>query len=112
MYEFGLNNITFRPNNHIVIIAGPCVIESEEHCLFMANKLKELSIMFDVPLIFKSSFLKANRSSIDSYTGPASYVERNGQNNQVSLRASIDQVPLCFVKRTFLDGGLSVDAAL
>lgn len=70
MYRFALNHIGFYPNNPLVIIAGPCVIESEDHSLFMADKLKHLSNRFGVPLIFKSSFLKANRSSIDSYVGP------------------------------------------
>lgn len=52
------------------LIAGPCVIESEEHVLNMANRLKEIANRNDIDLIFKSSFDKANRSSIDSYRGP------------------------------------------
>jgi 2-dehydro-3-deoxyphosphooctonate aldolase (KDO 8-P synthase) len=52
------------------LIAGPCVIESEEHTLNMANRLKEITNRNNIDLIFKSSFDKANRSSIDSYRGP------------------------------------------
>jgi 2-dehydro-3-deoxyphosphooctonate aldolase (KDO 8-P synthase) len=70
MYRFSLEDIHFYPDNPLVLIAGPCVIESEYHSLFMAEKIKQLSDKFGVPLIFKSSFLKANRSSIDSYIGP------------------------------------------
>jgi 2-dehydro-3-deoxyphosphooctonate aldolase (KDO 8-P synthase) len=70
MYKFGIGNISFYPDNPLVIIAGPCVIESEDHCLFMADQLKKITEKINIPFIFKSSFLKANRSSIHSYTGP------------------------------------------
>jgi len=52
------------------LIAGPCVIESEEHCLELAARLKELTSRLEVPFIFKASYDKANRTSIDSYRGP------------------------------------------
>ncbi len=52
------------------IIAGPCVIESEEIVFHTAERLKELSIEVDIPVIFKSSYDKANRSSITSFRGP------------------------------------------
>jgi 2-dehydro-3-deoxyphosphooctonate aldolase (KDO 8-P synthase) len=51
-------------------VAGPCVIESEDICLEIANKLVEISVTSGVPIIFKASFDKANRSSISSYRGP------------------------------------------
>ena len=51
-------------------MAGPCVIESRDHCLFMAETLKKLAQKYGLPLVFKSSFLKANRSSIESFVGP------------------------------------------
>lgn len=70
MYKFGLKNISFYPDNPLVFIAGPCVIESHDHCLFMAEKLKKVTEKFKVSFIFKASFLKANRSSVHSYTGP------------------------------------------
>jgi len=53
-----------------LIIAGPCVIESEEHCLRMARALKDIAAQAGLPLVFKASFDKANRSSIRSYRGP------------------------------------------
>ncbi len=70
MYNFSLENIKFYPNNPLVLMAGPCVIESRDHCLFMAETLKKLAQKFGIPLVFKSSFLKANRSSVDSLVGP------------------------------------------
>ena len=70
MYNFSLGKINFYPENPLVLIAGPCVIESRDHCLFMAEKLKRLAQKHGVPLVFKSSFLKANRSSVDSFVGP------------------------------------------
>ena len=70
MYNFSLEEIKFYPDNPLVLIAGPCVIESRDHCLFMADKLKGLAQKHGIPLVFKSSFLKANRSSIDSFVGP------------------------------------------
>jgi 2-dehydro-3-deoxyphosphooctonate aldolase (KDO 8-P synthase) len=53
-----------------VVIAGPCVIESEAHCQMMAAALKELAGAAGLPLVFKASFDKANRSSAQSYRGP------------------------------------------
>lgn len=54
----------------IVLIAGPCVIESESHCMKMAEKLKKLIRKMKVPFIFKSSYDKANRLSGGSFRGP------------------------------------------
>jgi 2-dehydro-3-deoxyphosphooctonate aldolase (KDO 8-P synthase) len=54
----------------IVVIAGPCVIESQESALRHAYQLQEAAGRVGVPFIFKSSFDKANRSSVDSYRGP------------------------------------------
>jgi 2-dehydro-3-deoxyphosphooctonate aldolase (KDO 8-P synthase) len=70
MYNFSLEEIKFYPKNPLILIAGPCVIESRDHCLFMAETLKKLGQKYGVPLVFKSSFLKANRSSVDSFVGP------------------------------------------
>lgn len=52
------------------IVAGPCVLESEELALDMAQRLKAIAARLGLALVFKSSFDKANRSSIDSYRGP------------------------------------------
>ena len=52
------------------LIAGPCVIESEQLALDTAGRLKEITAALDIPFIYKSSFDKANRSSHESYRGP------------------------------------------
>ncbi len=52
------------------LIAGPCVIESEEMALSTASALKQITTELGIPFIYKSSFDKANRSSGDSYRGP------------------------------------------
>ncbi|MGO8690610.1 MAG: 3-deoxy-8-phosphooctulonate synthase [Thermoguttaceae bacterium] len=54
----------------LLVIAGPCVIEDEAATLAIATRLKEIALALPVPLVFKASFDKANRTSIDSYRGP------------------------------------------
>jgi 2-dehydro-3-deoxyphosphooctonate aldolase (KDO 8-P synthase) len=53
----------------LFLIAGPCVIESREHAMFMAGELKKITSECGVPFVFKASFDKANRSSIRSFRG-------------------------------------------
>ncbi len=65
-----VQNIKIGSGERLVLIAGPCVIESEKSCLRHAEMLKTITDKVRIPLIFKSSFDKANRSSIDSYRGP------------------------------------------
>lgn len=64
------NNIKIGKGNPLVLIAGPCVIESESNCLETAKSLKEITEGLGMPFIFKSSFDKANRLSIGSFRGP------------------------------------------
>lgn len=54
----------------LLAIAGPCVIESQKACMDLAARLVDLAVKVDIPLIFKASYDKANRTSIDSYRGP------------------------------------------
>ena len=54
----------------LLVIAGPCVIESEELTLSIAARLKQIAADLAVPLVFKASFDKANRTSVTSYRGP------------------------------------------
>ena len=57
-------------SEQLFLISGPCVIETEEVMLRTAEKLKEVSERLQVPVIYKSSFTKDNRSSVDFYQGP------------------------------------------
>ena len=54
----------------LALIAGPCVIESEELVLSTCGKIKEITSRHEIPFVFKSSYAKANRLRIDSYSGP------------------------------------------
>src|SRR5215467_15939299 len=63
--DFGLDL-----SRDLFLIAGPCVIESRDHMLFMASELKKITSECRVPFIFKASYDKANRSSIRSFRGP------------------------------------------
>ena len=54
----------------LILIAGPCVIESEGHAMKMAERLVKIAARAKVPLIFKASYDKANRSSVRSFRGP------------------------------------------
>lgn len=54
----------------LVLIAGPCVIESEAHCLSMARSVAEIARRAGVPYVFKASYDKANRTSVTSFRGP------------------------------------------
>lgn len=68
--EILINGIAVGACQNLALIAGPCVIESREHCLQLAKSLKEIAIKLDIPFIFKASYDKANRTSIESYRGP------------------------------------------
>ena len=65
-----IGNIEIGAGRPLAVIAGPCVIESRESALKHASLLKEAADRVGVPYIFKSSYDKANRSSVDSYRGP------------------------------------------
>jgi len=64
-----INNIEIGLNKPFVLIAGPCVIESEQLVLDTAGKLKEITNELKIPFIFKASFDKANRTSSKSFRG-------------------------------------------
>jgi 2-dehydro-3-deoxyphosphooctonate aldolase (KDO 8-P synthase) len=70
MRQVKVGNIIFGDKNPLVLIAGPCVIESESSSLEAAKRIKGIAAACGVPFIFKSSFDKANRLSVDSYRGP------------------------------------------
>ena len=70
MREIVIGRIRIGGTNPLVLIAGPCVIESESATLETAERLKKITADLGVPFIFKSSYDKANRSSLRSYRGP------------------------------------------
>jgi len=70
MHEITVKNIRIGAKRLPVLIAGPCVIESQALCLDTARKIKDITSKLGIPYIFKSSFDKANRLSADSFRGP------------------------------------------
>ncbi len=68
--EAKIGSVVIGKGAPLALIAGPCVIESEDHTLALAGELKEICRRVELPLVFKASFDKANRSSITSFRGP------------------------------------------
>src|SRR5262245_7029013 len=67
--SFQLDNVRIGSGT-LFLIAGPCVIESEEHAIRMAEIIKGVTRSLNVPLVFKASYDKANRTSLKSFRGP------------------------------------------
>ncbi len=65
-----LGSITIGGGHPFVLIAGPCVIESKVNAMAIAQQLKAITRKLKVPFIFKASYDKANRTSIESFRGP------------------------------------------
>jgi 2-dehydro-3-deoxyphosphooctonate aldolase (KDO 8-P synthase) len=70
MKTIELHHLTLGAQNRLFLIAGPCVIEAEKLMIETARQLKKITAEVSMPLIFKSSYDKANRSSIRSFRGP------------------------------------------
>jgi len=68
--EISIGELSFGSGLPPLVIAGPCVIESEEITFHTARELKDICAGLGLPLVFKSSFDKANRSSLSSFRGP------------------------------------------
>lgn len=65
-----IGRLTVEPGGPLFVVAGPCVIESADHALGVADELARIGDRLDLPLVFKSSFDKANRTSGTSPRGP------------------------------------------
>ena len=68
--EISVGSLRIGGHQPLFLIAGPCVIESEGHCTLIAERLAQIAAELKIPLIFKASYDKANRSSLSSYRGP------------------------------------------
>jgi 2-dehydro-3-deoxyphosphooctonate aldolase (KDO 8-P synthase) len=68
--EIALGSLRLGAGHPLFLIAGPCVIEGEAHARTMAEQVSRMARNAGVPLIFKASYDKANRSSLQSYRGP------------------------------------------
>ena len=65
-----IGNISCGSGHRLMWIAGPCVIESHDGCLAIADRLAQMAHDLKIPLVFKASFDKANRTSIHTFRGP------------------------------------------
>jgi len=61
--------IKYSDKNGLFIIAGPCVVESEKILTETASRLKDISDRYEIPMVFKASYRKANRSRLESFSG-------------------------------------------
>ena len=68
--EVAVGPVSIGEGRPLALLAGPCVIESERHTIRLAEAIREICARLSFPFIFKASFDKANRSSIESYRGP------------------------------------------
>ena len=68
--EIKAGNVKIGSDNPLVLIAGPCVIESEASAIRHAKALKDIARRLGIPLVYKASYDKANRTSLDSFRGP------------------------------------------
>jgi 2-dehydro-3-deoxyphosphooctonate aldolase (KDO 8-P synthase) len=69
-FQISAKGFEIKDNAPFFLIAGPCVIESMDHIDFLCGKIREICSLLDIPYVFKASFDKANRSSIQSFRGP------------------------------------------
>lgn len=84
----GRDTIKIGGGNPLVLIAGPCVIDGNEKTIRTAERLKEIASESSIPLIFKSSYDKANRTSLRSYRGPG-LLEGLSILNEVKMKVGI-----------------------
>jgi 2-dehydro-3-deoxyphosphooctonate aldolase (KDO 8-P synthase) len=70
MRSLTLGPVSIGADNPLVLIAGPCVLENQEHALTLAEVLQDIALRVGVGLVFKASYDKANRTSVTSYRGP------------------------------------------
>jgi len=66
---YNIDNLKHLDTGHFFLMAGPCVIENEDTPRYIAGHLSKLSDKLKIPLVFKASYRKANRSRYDSFTG-------------------------------------------
>ena len=88
MYDVGVGDVVFGEEHPLVLIAGPCVIESPDHAMNLAGIIQETARKCQMPFIFKASFDKANRTSLSSFRGP-------GLNKGLEILSSIKDTYGC-----------------
>ncbi len=93
-----IRNLTIEEAGPFFIVAGPCVIEDEEATLRVATFLKETGEAMEIPVIFKTSYDKANRTSMDSYRGPGvnrglEIIEKVKEETGLAVLSDVHEIP-------------------
>lgn len=91
MQNVTIKNIIIGQGHPLALIAGPCVLESRDLALHIANTVCSVTAELKIPFIFKGSFDKANRTSLSSYRGPGLY---EGLEILAAVKNEFD-IPVC-----------------
>jgi 2-dehydro-3-deoxyphosphooctonate aldolase (KDO 8-P synthase) len=99
MNDFEVGNVHVG-SSALFLIAGPCVIESEEHVRRMAEAIQRVTADLGVPYIFKASYDKANRTSLESFRGPGlqkgvAILRRLAQSTGLAVLTDVHQAEDC-----------------
>ena len=70
MNKVEVGNFSIGAGQPLALLAGPCVLEGMERCLYIGRTIKDITQRLGIPYIFKASFDKANRSSFNGFRGP------------------------------------------
>jgi 2-dehydro-3-deoxyphosphooctonate aldolase (KDO 8-P synthase) len=108
MNELVVNKIWNTRADRFFLMAGPCVIENDQNPFEIAEKLVGLSMQFDLPLIFKGSYKKANRSRLDSFSGigdekALKILKAVGQQFHIPVVTDIHAVDEAFLAAEYVD---------
>lgn len=101
-------NIKHINAGNFFLIAGPCVVESEENVFEIACTVKEITNKLEIPYIFKASYRKANRSRIDSFTGigdekALEIIKKVGTQLQLPTLTDVHTVEECALAANYVD---------
>jgi 2-dehydro-3-deoxyphosphooctonate aldolase (KDO 8-P synthase) len=93
-----IRDVTIEEAGPFFIVAGPCVIEDEDTTLSVATFLKETGEAMEIPVIFKTSYDKANRTSMDSYRGPGvdrglEIIEKVKEETGLAVLSDVHEIP-------------------
>jgi 2-dehydro-3-deoxyphosphooctonate aldolase (KDO 8-P synthase) len=108
MLNFEIPKLKHTQSGNFFLLAGPCAIEGEEIAFQIAERLVNLSNTYKIPLIFKGSYRKANRSRLDSFTGigdekALSILERIGRTFDVPTVTDIHESSEAYMAAEFVD---------
>jgi 2-dehydro-3-deoxyphosphooctonate aldolase (KDO 8-P synthase) len=106
--RYSIPGFGFDLSRDLFLIAGPCVIESRDHVLFMASELKKITAALGMAFVFKASYDKANRSSIKSFRGPGiqeglSLLREVREKHQIPILSDVHDPSQCETAAKVLD---------